>query len=87
MQSPAVAAHIIETRQSILPAGPFSLLDRCVQVRGCNISDRVALRFYNTLGATRIALTGENDMGRGIILWMLGVPIPIILLLALCSHS
>jgi len=25
-------------------------------------------------------------MGRGILLWMLGVPIPIILLLALCSH-
>jgi len=26
-------------------------------------------------------------MGRGILLWMLGVPIPIILLLAMCSHS
>jgi len=25
-------------------------------------------------------------MGRGILLWLLGVPIPIILLLALCSH-
>jgi hypothetical protein len=29
----------------------------------------------------------EKIMGRGILLWMLGVPIPIILLLALCSHS
>ena len=28
----------------------------------------------------------EEIMGRGILLWMLGVPIPIILLLALCSH-
>ena len=28
----------------------------------------------------------ETYMGRGILLWMLGVPIPIILLLALCSH-
>jgi len=25
-------------------------------------------------------------MGRGILLWMLGVPIPIILLLAMCQH-
>jgi len=25
-------------------------------------------------------------MGRGILLWLLGVPIPVILLLALCSH-
>jgi hypothetical protein len=28
----------------------------------------------------------EILMGRGILLWMLGVPIPIILLLAMCSH-
>jgi len=26
------------------------------------------------------------QMGRGILLWMLGVPIPVILLLAMCSH-
>jgi hypothetical protein len=25
-------------------------------------------------------------MGRGILLWLLGVPIPVILLLAMCSH-
>jgi hypothetical protein len=29
----------------------------------------------------------EQTMGRGILLWMLGVPLPIILLLAMCSHS
>jgi hypothetical protein len=28
----------------------------------------------------------ENLMGRGILLWLLGVPIPVILLLAMCSH-
>jgi hypothetical protein len=28
----------------------------------------------------------EEIMGRGILLWMLGVPIPIILLLAMCQH-
>jgi hypothetical protein len=28
----------------------------------------------------------EIVMGRGILLWMLGVPIPVILLLAMCSH-
>ena len=28
----------------------------------------------------------ENEMGRGILLWLLGVPIPIIILLALFSH-
>jgi hypothetical protein len=27
-----------------------------------------------------------NIVGRGILLWLLGVPIPVILLLALCSH-
>jgi hypothetical protein len=29
---------------------------------------------------------GLKIMGRGILLWMLGVPLPIILLLAMCSH-
>jgi hypothetical protein len=29
---------------------------------------------------------GNNTMGRGILLWMLGVPLPVILLLAMCSH-
>lgn len=28
----------------------------------------------------------ESTMGRGILLWLLGVPIPIIILLALFSH-
>jgi hypothetical protein len=28
----------------------------------------------------------EQIMGRGILLWMLGVPLPVILLLAMCSH-
>jgi hypothetical protein len=28
----------------------------------------------------------DSHMGRGILLWMLGVPIPVILLLAMCSH-
>jgi hypothetical protein len=29
---------------------------------------------------------GTSIMGRGILLWMLGVPLPVILLLAMCSH-
>jgi hypothetical protein len=29
---------------------------------------------------------GDSDMGRGILLWLLGVPIPIIILLALFWH-
>ncbi len=29
----------------------------------------------------------EIKMGRGILLWLLGVPLPIILLLAMCSHN
>lgn len=29
---------------------------------------------------------GETDMGKGILLWLLGVPIPIILLLWLFFH-
>jgi hypothetical protein len=31
-------------------------------------------------------LQGIQIMGRGILLWLLGVPLPIILLLAMCSH-
>jgi hypothetical protein len=31
--------------------------------------------------------TRKPTMGRGILLWMLGVPLPIILLLAMCSHN
>ena len=34
----------------------------------------------------RINQKGMAIMGRGILLWLLGVPIPIILLLAMCSH-
>jgi hypothetical protein len=30
--------------------------------------------------------TKGDLMGRGILLWLLGVPIPVILLLAMCSH-
>jgi hypothetical protein len=32
-------------------------------------------------------IQGTSIMGRGILLWMLGVPLPIILLLAMCSHN
>jgi hypothetical protein len=32
------------------------------------------------------SLEGKQIMGRGILLWLLGVPLPIILLLAMCSH-
>jgi hypothetical protein len=31
-------------------------------------------------------LEGHMGFGRGVLLWLLGVPIPIILLLAMCSH-
>ena len=37
-------------------------------------------------GAHSITLQKGFSMGRGILLWMLGVPLPIILLLAMCSH-
>jgi|GEM_PF-2290422 len=36
------------------------------------------------VGITLIAQ--EIAMGRGILLWLLGVPLPVILLLAMCSH-
>jgi hypothetical protein len=32
------------------------------------------------------ATTEETNMGRGILLWLIGVPIPIIILLALIWH-
>ena len=33
-----------------------------------------------------ITISEDSPMGRGILLWMLGVPLPVILLLAMCSH-
>jgi len=42
------------------------------------------------LGGTQALLSWNRHrsetMGRGILLWLLGVPIPVILLLAMCSH-
>jgi hypothetical protein len=37
-------------------------------------------------GAFVRRITREDIMGRGILLWLLGVPIPIIILLALIWH-
>ena len=34
----------------------------------------------------RLSNVEESNMGRGILLWLLGVPIPIIILLALFFH-
>jgi hypothetical protein len=39
-----------------------------------------------TTEARFAAVQWEEDMGRGILLWLLGVPIPIIILLALIWH-
>jgi hypothetical protein len=52
-------------------------------------ASRLAEEFESSVFTTRCHRTVEskgNYMGRGILLWMLGVPIPIILLLAMCSH-
>jgi diguanylate cyclase (GGDEF)-like protein len=51
-------------------AANFSCLHRAITLRSIDQED----------------LTKENIMGRGILLWMLGVPLPVILLLAMCSH-
>ncbi len=43
--------------------------------------------FARLLGATiSIGIKKEALMGRGILLWLLGVPIPIIILIALLYH-
>jgi hypothetical protein len=39
------------------------------------------------LGPPSKSLEEVINMGRGILLWMLGVPLPVILLLAMCSHN
>jgi hypothetical protein len=44
-----------------------------------SIVPRVTMR----AAETPLSFVGEKFMGRGILLWLLGVPIPIILLLAL----
>jgi hypothetical protein len=40
-----------------------------------------------TSGVLNLPTIRNHIMGRGILLWMLGVPLPIILLLAMCSHG
>jgi hypothetical protein len=55
--------------------------DSCLKLCTSGESARFTLVFALGLLADK----GEY-MGRGILLWMLGVPIPIILLLAMCSH-
>jgi hypothetical protein len=44
-----------------------------------------AFRFVGTLEQTvhfsRSILTGDENMGRGLLLWLIGIPLPIILLI------
>jgi hypothetical protein len=42
--------------------------------------------YLRTNLASAVARFKEENMGRGILLWLLGVPIPIIILLALFWH-
>jgi hypothetical protein len=42
--------------------------------------------FATNLALAAQYLTGGTDMGRGILLWLIGVPIPIILLIALFAR-
>jgi hypothetical protein len=43
--------------------------------------------FARLVGATiKTELQGETLMGRAILLWLLGVPIPIIIIIALLYH-
>jgi hypothetical protein len=55
--------------------------------KGCDRAQSF-LRSIETSGCalTQTILQGIQIMGRGILLWLLGVPLPIILLLAMCSH-
>jgi hypothetical protein len=54
--------------------------------KGCDRA-QCFLRSIETSGcALQTILQGIQIMGRGILLWLLGVPLPIILLLAMCSH-
>jgi hypothetical protein len=49
-------------------------------------SSKVPSTWKERLGSGNKQYRGIQIMGRGILLWMLGVPLPIILLLAMCSH-
>jgi hypothetical protein len=42
--------------------------------------------FVAVMRSNSICELGRNIMGRGILLWLIGVPIPIIILLALFFH-
>jgi hypothetical protein len=69
------------------PVYALVLLGCALHLTGC---DRLMSRGQTqarSLGVTRrVGKEEDAIMGRGILLWLLGVPIPIILLLAMCSH-
>jgi hypothetical protein len=58
-----------------------------VLVRGRALTNRCLNRETKGVSARLLAVaTEEAVMGRGILLWLLGVPIPIIILIALLYH-
>ena len=67
---------------------------RCPRPERSDLRPLTHLRFRSRLGTSHTAVryranaTEEDDMGfgKGALLWMLGVPLPIILLLAVFWH-
>jgi hypothetical protein len=72
------------------PASPRPLSRDTALVALKQDGDRASARDYprnrNRRGSLLGARRKEANMGRGILLWLLGVPIPIIILLALFWH-
>jgi hypothetical protein len=66
-----------------LADGPL-LVPRCAIVAG--VSSEISTAGTRTIVRAFHATPTEANMGRGILLWLLGVPIPIIILLALFWH-
>jgi hypothetical protein len=54
--------------------------------RGTQDAQKLFIPANSNFTRARSRLSKEENMGRGILLWLLGVPIPIIILLALFWH-
>ena len=100
-QNPRVSQRLGPTPRVGFPVkgiGPFrSAIAKRHEVGACshaikdpeqsrNLKEWSRSGLYSLLIMRHSLNLGGLTMGRGILLWLIGVPIPIILLLAMCSH-
>jgi hypothetical protein len=94
---PALRLHTAENvalHHGVVGAAPWKVLhgvstQRRKRLTGCASCAALFAKGVDAHSHRRQELSFNSEgiiMGRGILLWMLGVPLPVILLLAMCSH-